>query len=61
MQIAVGRKKINAEQMPARLPMGTLARMDSVLVEKENRSDLLREAIERELSRRERKPKRKKG
>jgi metal-responsive CopG/Arc/MetJ family transcriptional regulator len=58
MHLSVGRKKINEEQMPARLPLGTLARMDSVLTGKEKRSDLLREAIERELARRERKPKR---
>lgn len=49
----VGRKQINAEQMPARLPAGTLARMDAVLKEKENRSDLLRTAVEAELRRRE--------
>lgn len=41
--------------MPARLPAGTLARMDAVLDEGEKRSDLLREAVERELKRRERK------
>lgn len=51
----VGRKRINEEQMPARLPAGTLARMDAVLDEGEKRSDLLREAVERELKRRERK------
>jgi hypothetical protein len=43
----VGRRKINEEQMPARLPAGTLARMDAVLGEKEKRSDLVREAVER--------------
>jgi metal-responsive CopG/Arc/MetJ family transcriptional regulator len=50
----MGRKKINAEQIPARLPAGTLARMDAVLGEREKRSDLIREAVERELKRRER-------
>lgn len=57
---AVGRKRINEEQMPARLPAGTMARMDAVLEDKEKRSDLLRVAVEKELIRRERtKPKRK--
>ena len=51
----VGRKRINEEQMPARFPGGTLARMDAVLKAKETRSDLLRTALERELERRERK------
>lgn len=51
----MGRKKINEEQMPARLPGGTLARIDAVLAAGEKRSDLVREAIERELRRRERK------
>lgn len=53
----VGRKKINDEQTPARFPAGTLARIDAVLDRDENekRSDLIREAVERELKRRERK------
>jgi metal-responsive CopG/Arc/MetJ family transcriptional regulator len=51
----MGRKKINEEQIPARLPAGTLDRMDSVLEDGEKRADLIREAIERELKRRERK------
>lgn len=50
----MGRKQINHEQMPARFPEGTLARMDAVLDEGEKRSDLIREAVERELKRRER-------
>lgn len=50
----MGRKKINDEQMPARFPAGTLARIDAVLADGEKRSDLLREAVERELKRRER-------
>lgn len=54
---AMGRKQINAEQMPARLPEGTLARMDAVLEDKESRGALLREAVERELKRREKKVK----
>ncbi|WP_353682526.1 YlcI/YnfO family protein [Mesorhizobium sp.] len=50
----VGRPKINEEQTPARFPAGTLARIDSVLEAGEKRSDLIREAIEREINRRER-------
>ena len=49
----VGRKQINHEQTPARFPEGTLARIDAVLSEKEKRSDLIREAVEREIDRRE--------
>jgi hypothetical protein len=51
----VGRKQINHEQMPARFPDGTMARIDAVLRPKEKRSDLVREAVEREISRREKK------
>jgi metal-responsive CopG/Arc/MetJ family transcriptional regulator len=53
MNVAVGRKRINEEQMPARLPAGTFARMDAVLDQGEKRSDLLRGAVEHELKRRE--------
>jgi metal-responsive CopG/Arc/MetJ family transcriptional regulator len=49
----VGRRQINHEQMPARFPKGTLARIDGVLKPKEKRSDLIRDAVERELERRE--------
>lgn len=49
----VGRIKINDEQTPARFPEGTLARIDVVLAEKEKRSDFIREAVEREIKRRE--------
>lgn len=51
----VGRPKINEEQTPGRFRAGTLARIDAVLAEKEKRSDFIREAVERELDRRERK------
>jgi hypothetical protein len=51
----VGRKRINDEQTPARFPAGTLARIDAVLVEKEKRADLIRDAVEREIKRREQK------
>jgi metal-responsive CopG/Arc/MetJ family transcriptional regulator len=50
----MGRKRINEEQMPARLPAGTFARMDDVLKDGEKRSDFVRTAVERELKRRER-------
>ena len=50
----MGRKRINEEQMPGRFPKGTFARIDAVLIEGENRSDLVREALEHELRRRER-------
>lgn len=49
----VGRKQINHEQMPARFPEGTMGRIDAVLADKEKRSDFVREAVERELERRE--------
>lgn len=49
----VGRIKINDEQTPARFPEGTLARIDAVLADKEKRSDFIREAVEREIKRRE--------
>ena len=52
----MGRKRINEEQTPARFPAGTLARIDGVLRVKEKRADLIRDAVERELKRRERQP-----
>lgn len=54
----MGRKKINEEQMPARFPKGTLARIDAVLKEGENRSDLIRSAVDEEVRRRSRSSKR---
>lgn len=50
----VGRKRINDEQMPARFPAGTFARIDAVLRPGEKRADLIRSGVERELKRRER-------
>lgn len=50
----MGRPKINEEQTPARLPAGTLERIDEVLENGEKRADFLRKAVERELKRRER-------
>ena len=51
---AMGRKRINDEQTPARVPAGTLGRIDDVLRDGEKRADFIRAAIERELKRRER-------
>lgn len=51
----MGRKQINHEQTVARLPEGTLARIDATLSEGEKQADFVREAIERELKRREKK------
>jgi hypothetical protein len=48
----VGRIKINDEQTPARFPEGTLARIDSVLEDKEKRSDFIRDAVDKEILRR---------
>jgi hypothetical protein len=49
----VGRPRINGEQTPARFREGTLARIDRVLSDGEKRSDFIREAVEKELKRRE--------
>jgi hypothetical protein len=53
-----GRKKKWAEDMQARFPAGTFARIAAVLTQAEDRTDFVREAVERELQRRE-KPSRK--
>jgi hypothetical protein len=50
----MGRKQINHEQTPARFTAGTLDRIDAALADGEKRADLIREAVERELKRRER-------
>lgn len=50
---SVGRPRINEEGTPARFRAGTLARIDASLVGKEKRSDFIREAVEAELARRE--------
>jgi len=52
-QKSAGRPRINGEQTPARFADGTLARIDAALGEKEKRSDFIRQAVERELDRRE--------
>lgn len=49
-----GRKKQWAEQLRLPLAEGTTARMDAVLAEGEARLDMIREAIEREIKRRQR-------
>lgn len=51
----MGRKKRWAEDMQARFAEGTFDRIEAVLIEGEDRTDFVREAVERELKRRERK------
>ena len=57
MPSRVGRKKEWTEQLRLPLAEGTTARIDSVLAEGEPRLDMIREAIEREIKRRERQQK----
>ena len=49
----MGRKKKWEENVNLTLPAGAKARMDAALEDGEDRLDLIREAIERELKRRE--------
>jgi len=49
----MGRKKQWAQDMQARFPDGTFERIASVLVSGEDRTDFVREAVEREIARRE--------
>jgi hypothetical protein len=51
----MGRKKLWTENVNLTLPEGAKARMDAALEEGEDRLDLIRTAIEKELKRRERK------
>jgi hypothetical protein len=51
----MGRKKRWAEDMQARFEEGTFDRIEAVLAEGEDRTDFVRDAVERELKRRERK------
>lgn len=53
---SVGRKKEWTEQLRLPLANGTTARIDAVLEQGEPRLDMIREAIEREIKRRQRKP-----
>ena len=57
----MGRKRINEEQIPARFPAGTLARMGTVLRPKEKKADLIRKAVEKELRYREAKARKSEG
>lgn len=50
----MGRKKLWPVRLTLPLTTETVARMDSALADGEARLDLIREAIERELKRRER-------
>jgi hypothetical protein len=52
----MGRKKQWAEDMQARFPDGTFARIAATLEGGEDRTDFVRVAVEREIKRRERKP-----
>jgi hypothetical protein len=49
----MARAKLWAEDMQARFPKGTFKRIEAVLRDDEDRTDLVREAVERELKRRE--------
>lgn len=49
----VGRKQVNFDKMPGRFPEHTFARMDAVLQTGETRTEFLKEAVDRELKRRE--------
>jgi hypothetical protein len=49
----MGRKRLWREDMQARFPAGTFRRIAGVLNETEDRTDFVREAVERELERRE--------
>ena len=53
-RVGVGRRKVNFEQTPLRLPEGTLGKVDGLLGEGEKRADFLRAAVEAEVERRER-------
>ncbi len=54
----MGRKQINDEAAVARFPAGTLKRIIASLKDGEVQADFLREAVERELRRREKPRKR---
>ena len=49
----VGRRQINHEKTMARFPAGTLERIKAVLEDGEPQSEFIREAVERELKRRD--------
>ena len=49
----MGRPKLYDERCLARFAGGTFARIDAVLSEREDRAALIRDAVEREIERRE--------
>jgi hypothetical protein len=51
-----GRKKEWSENVLARFAAGTLARISEVICLDESRTDFMRTAVDREISRRRRKP-----
>ncbi len=56
--MGMGRKHINDEAISARFPQGTLARIKAALRKAESQAELIRQAVEAELDRREKlKPK----
>lgn len=57
----MGRKKLWAENINLTLPEGAKERMDAVLEADENRLDMIRTAIDREVSHREQSQARKKS
>lgn len=50
----MARPKNEFEMWLARFPLGTIDRIKAVLIPPETRADLLRQALDRELKRRER-------
>lgn len=56
----MGRKKVNFEQIPGRFPDGTRAQIEAALRPHESQSDFLREAVKREIERRQEEPPEKK-
>ncbi len=56
----MARPKKFVEDMVARFAVGTFARITAVLRSGEDRADFVREAVERQLTRRERTPKKEK-
>jgi hypothetical protein len=55
MASRVGRKKRWSEDMQARFAEGTFARIETVLQPDEDRTDFVRDAVEREIKRRDQK------
>lgn len=50
----MGRPPLWSQNMQARFPAGTFERIEKALREDEDRTDFVREAVQRELERRER-------